>query len=72
MCALGAADTPHLGRGTGLAILISVAGMVACLGLLLAITYINRPRFLVPPHLRGDPGAIAGRRRRRREHLPLM
>jgi hypothetical protein len=52
--------------------LISVAGMVACLGLPLAITCINRPRFLVPPHLRGDPGAIAGRRRRRREHLPMM
>jgi hypothetical protein len=33
--------------------------------------YFNRPRFLVPPHLRGELGAVAGRRRRRRNHLPM-
>jgi hypothetical protein len=50
----------------------AVAGLVICVGLFTSIMYFNWPRFLVPPHLRDQPGAIAGRRHRRREHLPMM
>jgi hypothetical protein len=51
---------------------VLAGGMLACTALFLTIMYFNRPRFLVPPQLRHEMGAIAGRRRRRREHRPLM
>jgi hypothetical protein len=41
-------------------------GLVGLLGLFLLalpITFFNRPRFLVPPHQRDDPGALAEWRR---------
>ena len=43
-------------------------GLVGLLGLFLLalpITFFNRPRFLVPPHQRDDPGALAEWRRAR-------
>jgi hypothetical protein len=69
----GAVSGPHLGRGiASLGILVALAGMLVSLGFFISIMYFNRPRFLVPPHLRGEPGAVAGRSRRRRDHLPMM
>jgi hypothetical protein len=69
---LGAVGGPHLGRGiASFGILVALAGMLVSLGFFISIMYFNRPRFLVPPHLRGELGAIAGRRRRRRDHLPM-
>lgn len=61
----GAVGGPHPGRGAAsLGILVSVAGMLVSLGLFMSIMYFNRPRFLVPPHLRGEqepsPGGGAG------------
>jgi hypothetical protein len=51
---------------------VGLAGFLTFGGLFGSIVNFNRPRFLVPPHLRGQQGAIAGRRRRRRDHLPMM
>lgn len=71
--AFGAAGGSHLGSEiASIGVLASLAALLISLGLFLDIMYFNRPRFLVPPHLRGELGAIAGRRRRRREHLPRM
>jgi hypothetical protein len=70
MAANGAASGLHPGRGTaGFWIdVVALAGVLVFTGTFMGIMYFNRPRFLVPPHLRGELGAIAGRRRRRREH----
>ena len=51
---------------------VALAGILVFTGLFTTIMFFNRPRFLVPPHLRHELGAIAGRRRRRRENLPMM
>jgi hypothetical protein len=51
---------------------VALVGLLIFTGLFTTIMNFNRPRFLVPPHLRGELGAIAGRRRRRRDHRPLM
>jgi hypothetical protein len=78
MCVDAALAGPHFGRGTALSPVwisvgvVALAGLLTFTGLFTTIMNVNRPRFLVPPHLRGQPGAIAGRRRRRREHLPKM
>lgn len=50
---------------------MGLAGFIVCGGVYGLITSFNRPKFLVPPQHRGEPGAIAGRRRRRREGVPL-
>ena len=47
---------------------IGLAGLLGVFLLALPITFYNRPRFLVPPHQRGEPGAFAewrGERARR-------
>jgi hypothetical protein len=78
MCVDGALAGRHLGRGTALGPVwisvgwVALAGLLIFTGLFTGIMEFNRPRFLVPPHLRGELGAIAGRRRRRRDHRPLM
>jgi hypothetical protein len=62
-------------RPSGAGLVIELSSLLATMifsGLAVAILNFNRPRFLVPPHLRGQLGAIAGRRRRRREHLPML
>ena len=78
MCADGALAGPRLGRGTALGPVWfyvgwpALAGLLVFTGLFTTIMNFNRPRFLVPPHLRGELGAIAGRRRRRRDHQLLI
>ena len=44
---------------------VGLAGLLGFFLLALPITYFNRPRFLVPPHQRDDPGALAEWRRAR-------
>jgi hypothetical protein len=51
--------------------IFALAGLLISVILFTSILNFNRPRFLVPPNLRDQPGAIAGRRRRRRNHLPM-
>jgi hypothetical protein len=61
-------------RPSGAGAVIALSSLLAIVifaGLAATVLNFNRPRFLVPPHLRGQLGAIAGRRRRRREHLPM-
>ncbi|MGW3245496.1 hypothetical protein [Streptomyces sp. NPDC001070] len=48
---------------TALGVLMSALGF----GLHLTILWFNRPRFLVPPHLRDDPGTMIEWRRHRKE-----
>jgi len=45
---------------------IGLAGLLGIVLLALPITFFNRPRFLVPPHQRDEPGAVAEWRRARR------
>ena len=55
-----ASDLAHK-DSTGYDVAMSV-GVVALLGIFLLglpITFYNRPRFLVPPHQRDDPGTLA-------------
>lgn len=57
-----------LGTETAAGDVALVVGTVLGLGALLivaSITPFNRPRLLVPPHLRSEPGLLAERRRRR-------
>ena len=44
---------------------IGLAGLLGIFLLALPITFFNRPRFLVPPHQRDEPGAFAEWRRAR-------
>lgn len=62
---------PHNGSAGAMIAIWSLLATMFFAGLVIAIINFNRPRFLVPPHLRGQLGAVAGRRRRRREHLPM-
>jgi hypothetical protein len=41
--------------------LVALAGVVISGWLCITISMFNRPRFLVPPHLRGQPGALSRR-----------
>jgi hypothetical protein len=78
LCADAALAGRHFGRGSALdtvwfcIAVVTLAAFIVFTGLFTTIMNFNRPRFLVPPHLRGELGAIAGRRRRRRDHQPLM
>jgi hypothetical protein len=45
---------------------IAVLGLLAAAVLNLGIVLFNRPRAVVPPHLRAEPGALAERKARRR------
>jgi hypothetical protein len=62
---------PHLAEGSGCIVALSAIAGISFIGAMLStvlfwsIKYFNRPKMLVPPRLRGEPGAIAGRRRRR-------
>ena len=53
------------GRGYDVAMGIGFAGVLGLFLLALPITFFNRPRFLVPPHQRDEPGALAEWRRER-------
>jgi hypothetical protein len=53
------------GRGYDIAMGIGFAGVLGLFVLAFPITFFNRPRFLVPPHQRDEPGALAEWRRER-------
>lgn len=78
LCVDGALAGVSFGRGTALGpVWFSIAataivGMLIFIGMFTTIMYFNWPQLLVPPGLRADLGAIAGRRRRRREHQRMM
>ncbi|WP_155054775.1 hypothetical protein [Streptomyces blattellae] len=40
--------------------------LMTCVVVEVAVILFNRPKFVVPPHMRSDPGVIAERRSRRR------
>src|SRR5579875_782061 len=44
---------------------VAIAGIVVAVALFLSIYHFNRPRFLVPPALRDQPGSREGRRQER-------
>lgn len=50
---------------------LGFAGFLICVALYELILNFNRPKFLVPPKHRHEPGAIAGRRRRKHDRVPL-
>jgi ACR3 family arsenite efflux pump ArsB len=56
----GASSTP-LWAGVLLAVLIVL--VLLSVALMFAIIWFNRPRFLVPPHMREQPGTVGSRRR---------
>ncbi len=57
----------HLLTGAdGAAAVVSAIGFFGVLALMASITLFNRPRSLVPPHRRSEPGSLAARRARRR------
>ncbi len=66
--ALGALHPHGVLRALAFVALIAAIAGVVCFQTILGF---NHPKFLVPPHLRGELGSIAGRKRRRREHLPM-
>jgi hypothetical protein len=44
---------------------VAIAGILVTVALFLSIYHFNRPKFLVPPALRDQPGSREGRRRER-------
>jgi hypothetical protein len=48
---------------------LAAASTLLLIGLTVTITLVNRPRFLVPPHLRAQRGVLQERRERRRRNL---
>jgi len=58
----GGVSAELAGKGTSgydLGMSIGLVGLLGIFLLALPITFYNRPRFLVPPHQRDDPGAVA-------------
>jgi hypothetical protein len=53
------------GLAAGVIAAMAMLGMLLSIGVLQCIKYFNRPRMLVPPPMRDEPGVIEGRRRRR-------
>ncbi len=53
-------------QGYDVAMSVGLVGLLGIFLLALPITFFNRPRFLVPPHQRDEPGALAEWRRARR------
>ena len=52
-------------KGYDIAMGIGVIGLLGLFLLAFPITFFNRPRFLVPPHQRDEPGAVEEWRRER-------
>lgn len=46
-------------QGYDIGMSVGVVGLLGIFLLALPITFFNRPRFLVPPHQRDEPGAVA-------------
>jgi len=59
------AVNPAEGSDMSAVLACSLLGVMLSAVLFGSIKYFNRPKMLVPPPLRGEPGAIAGRRQRR-------
>ena len=61
-------ESPNHGYGSALFIVVFGAVAVFLSSLIVGpvVLLFNRPRWLVPPHLRGDPGYLEVRRRGRR------
>jgi hypothetical protein len=70
MLAAGAFALPHPDKGAqlvaGVVALAALFAMAGCIAVALSIIHFNRPKFLVPPQHRGELGALASRRRRRK------
>ena len=51
-------------------LVVAIAGILITASAFLSIMWFNQPKFLVPPHVRCQPGSLAGRRqeKRRAEH----
>lgn len=60
----GLSDSNHGWTTTALAV-VAVATIPVCVFLEILVVLFNIPKFVVPPHMRSDPGAIAARRARR-------
>lgn len=60
-----AINSRHPLRAELLVFAVAATGMILCVGLFWSIGSFNRPKFLVPPQHRDEPGAFAAQRRRR-------
>jgi hypothetical protein len=58
------AGLPRQGAATAeiVVFVMAIAGILITVVAFLGIMWFNHPKFLVPPHLRGQPGSLAGRR----------
>ncbi|MFD7645565.1 hypothetical protein ACFV4P_33490 [Kitasatospora sp. NPDC059795] len=61
--AIGGANPPRPSVALVVVMLILLVGVVTTSWTAIAIVCFNRPRFLVPPHLRDQPGTMSTRRR---------
>jgi len=61
---LGLLDTDMSGAVPGL-FLVAVVTVLVCLLCEVSVVLFNAPKFVVPPHMRGEQGALAARRARR-------
>jgi hypothetical protein len=59
--------TETVPRAGFLVLAVLVAGIFVCLAVVASIMLVNRPPFAVPPHLRGQPGALTEWRSARRK-----
>ena len=62
---IGAEEAGKDSPGYDVGMSVGLAGLLGLFLLALPITFFNRPRFLVPPHQRDEPGALAEWRRER-------
>lgn len=60
----GMINLRHAIKAEALVFAAAAAGMIVCFALYLSILSFNRPKFLVPPQHRSEPGAFAAQRRR--------
>jgi hypothetical protein len=66
LVAFGGAIVDEIGGRYDTGMAIAVFALLPGGLLYLGIVLFNRPRSLVPPHQRGEPGALAARRLRKR------
>ena len=62
----GAVAGPRLGAEPDyIVVVVAISGALLSFCLVISIMFLNQPKFLVPPHLRAQPGILAFRRRER-------
>lgn len=62
----GALAGPRLGAEPDyVVVVVAMTGVFVSFCLVVSIMFFNQPKFLVPPHLRAEPGILAFRRRER-------